>query len=75
MSHVRNIPSSLSILAGDCCSSLVPEERVVLGLNAMATSQLTLAKIRKVYSKTDNRSIAKQVRIQLLIVQADLCHG
>ncbi|XP_043246907.1 WD repeat and FYVE domain-containing protein 3-like, partial [Amphibalanus amphitrite] len=46
---------------GECCSALIPEERVMLGLNAVATSQLTLAKIRKVYSKADNRSIAKQL--------------
>lgn len=40
---------------------LVSEERVVFGLNAKAMSQLTLAKIRKVYSKADNKSIAKQL--------------
>lgn len=40
---------------------LVPEERVLLGLNAKAVSQLTLAKIRKVYSRMDNKSIAKQL--------------
>lgn len=40
---------------------LVSEEKVVFGLNAKALSQLTLAKIRKVYSKADNKSIAKQL--------------
>lgn len=40
---------------------LVSEERVVFGLNAKAMSHLTLAKIRKVYSKADNKSIAKQL--------------
>lgn len=40
---------------------LVAEEKVVFGLNAKAMSQLTLAKIRKVYSRADNKSIAKQV--------------
>lgn len=40
---------------------LVPEERVVFGLNARAMSQLTLAKIRKVYSRADNKAIAKQL--------------
>lgn len=40
---------------------LVPEEKVLLGLNAKAVSQLTLAKIRKVYSRVDNKSIAKQL--------------
>lgn len=42
-------------------SPLVSEERVVFGLNAKAMSQLTLAKIRKVYSRTDNKAIAKQL--------------
>ncbi|KAJ8966192.1 hypothetical protein NQ317_015412 [Molorchus minor] len=40
---------------------LVTEEKVVFGLNAKAVSQLTLNKIRKVYSRTDNKSIAKQL--------------
>ncbi|XP_046392591.1 WD repeat and FYVE domain-containing protein 3 isoform X2 [Ischnura elegans] len=40
---------------------LVPEEKVIFGLNAKAVSQLTLAKIRKVYSRADNKSIAKQL--------------
>lgn len=40
---------------------LVPEDKVLLGLNAKAVSQLTLVKIRKVYSRTDNKSIAKQL--------------
>lgn len=40
---------------------LLVEEKVVFGLNAKATSQLTLAKIKKVYSRADNKSIAKQV--------------
>jgi hypothetical protein len=44
----------------------VAEEKVVFGLNAKAMSQLTLAKIRKVYSRADNKSIAKQVRIFFL---------
>ncbi|XP_058804217.1 WD repeat and FYVE domain-containing protein 3 isoform X1 [Phymastichus coffea] len=42
-------------------SSFVSEEKVVFGLNAKAMSQLTLAKIRKVYSRADNKSIAKQL--------------
>ncbi|CAG9859319.1 unnamed protein product [Phyllotreta striolata] len=40
---------------------LVTEEKVVFGLNAKAVSQLTLNKIRKVYSRADNKSIAKQL--------------
>lgn len=40
---------------------IVAEEKVLLGLNAKAVSQLTLVKIRKVYSRTDNKTIAKQL--------------
>lgn len=40
---------------------LVAEEKVVLGLNAKAVTQLTLSRIRKVYSRADNKSIAKQL--------------
>lgn len=40
---------------------LVNEEKVVFGLNARAVTDLTLNKIRKVYSRTDNKSIAKQL--------------
>lgn len=42
---------------------LVSEEKVIFGLNARAVSQLTLAKIRKIYSRVDSKSIAKQVNI------------
>ncbi|XP_014217071.1 WD repeat and FYVE domain-containing protein 3-like [Copidosoma floridanum] len=44
-------------------SSLVAEERIVFGLNSKAMSQMTLARIRKVYRKEDNKSIAKQASI------------
>nr|XP_037269371.1 WD repeat and FYVE domain-containing protein 3-like isoform X4 [Rhipicephalus microplus] len=37
------------------------EEKVVFGLNATAVSVMTLAKIRRVYSKTDCKSIAKML--------------
>ncbi len=33
----------------------------MFGLNAAASSQLTLAKIRKVYNRADNRSVARQL--------------
>lgn len=42
---------------------LVPEDRVLLGLNAKAVSKLTLVKIRKVYSRADNKSIARQLNM------------
>ena len=37
------------------------EERVMFGVFAHAMSQMTVAKIRKVYNKVDSKSIAKQV--------------
>ena len=33
----------------------------MFGLNAVAMSQMTLAKIKKVYSRIDNKAIAKQL--------------
>lgn len=55
-----------NVLAGpEPLIALVAEEKVVFGLNAKAMSQLTLAKIRKVYSRADNKSIAKQVYINI----------
>ncbi|KAH8413938.1 hypothetical protein KR009_000634 [Drosophila setifemur] len=47
----------------EALTPLVPEDRVLLGLNAKATSKLTLVKIRKVYSRADNKSIAKQLNM------------
>jgi len=40
---------------------LIREEKLVFGLNAIAVSQLTLQKIRKLYSKADAKAIAKQL--------------
>ncbi|XP_076326045.1 WD repeat and FYVE domain containing 3 bchs isoform X2 [Tachypleus tridentatus] len=40
---------------------VVPEEKVMFGLNATSVSVMTLAKIRKVYSKKDSRSVAKMM--------------
>ncbi|XP_055626947.1 WD repeat and FYVE domain-containing protein 3 isoform X3 [Toxorhynchites rutilus septentrionalis] len=45
----------------DSVSPLVPEERVLFGMNARAISELTLSKIRKIYSKIDCKAIAKQL--------------
>ncbi|BFF93489.1 WD repeat and FYVE domain-containing protein 3 [Drosophila madeirensis] len=47
----------------EAVAPLVPEDRVLLGLNAKAVSKLTLVKIRKVYSRADNKSIAKQLNM------------
>ncbi|XP_058460935.1 WD repeat and FYVE domain-containing protein 3 isoform X2 [Malaya genurostris] len=48
-------------LLDDFVSPLVPEEHVVFGLNARAVSNITLSKIRKVYSRLDCKAIAKQL--------------
>ena len=42
-------------------TSQIAEEKIIFGLNAVAMSAMTLAKIRKVYSKVDNKSVAKQL--------------
>ena len=47
--------------SGSIQTSQVSEEKVVFGLNAVAVTTLTMAKIRKVYSKVDTKSIAKQL--------------
>ena len=46
---------------GEVLTSQVAEDKIVFGLNAVAVSPLTLAKIRKVYSKLDNKAIARQL--------------
>ncbi|GFQ88429.1 WD repeat and FYVE domain-containing protein 3 [Trichonephila clavata] len=45
----------------DVHQPLVAEEKIVFGINAAAVSVMTLAKIRRVYSKADCRSIAKML--------------
>ena len=42
-------------------TSQVAEEKIIIGLNSVAMTEMTLSKIRKVYSKVDNKSIAKQL--------------
>ena len=44
---------------GEVLPSQISEEKIVFGLNAVAVTQLTLARIKKIYSKVDNRAIAK----------------
>ncbi|XP_040570676.1 WD repeat and FYVE domain-containing protein 3 isoform X2 [Lepeophtheirus salmonis] len=48
-------------ISGDVMGSQVLEEKIILGINAVAMSSMTLNKIKKVYSKMDNKSIAKQL--------------
>ena len=46
---------------GEVMTSQIAEEKIMFGLNSVAMTEMTLAKIRKVYSKVDNKSIAKQL--------------
>lgn len=46
---------------GEVGGPYISEERVMFGVFAHAMSQLTIAKIRKIYNKVDSKSIAKQV--------------
>ena len=46
---------------GDILTSQISEEKMIIGLNSVAMTEMTLSKIRKVYSKVDNKSIAKQL--------------
>lgn len=59
--HYMGSLQAPQLLGPEPLPALVAEEKVVFGLNAKAMSQLTLAKIRKVYSRADNKSIAKQL--------------
>ncbi len=36
-------------------SSQIAEEKIVFGLNAVAVSQMTLAKMKRIYSKVEAR--------------------
>ena len=46
---------------GEVLTSQIAEEKLIFGLNCVAVTQMTLAKIKRVYSKVDNKSIAKQL--------------
>uniref|UniRef100_A0A915IK38 WD repeat and FYVE domain-containing protein 3 n=1 Tax=Romanomermis culicivorax TaxID=13658 RepID=A0A915IK38_ROMCU len=45
--------------SGERLQPLIQEEKIVFGLNARAVSQMTLARLRKVYNKADGKSIAR----------------
>ncbi len=45
----------------DAANPLISEEKTVFGVHAHAMSLMTIAKMRKVYNKTDAKSIAKQL--------------
>lgn len=59
--YVGSLQAPHLVKQNEPINPLVPEERVMFGLNAKAMSHLTLAKIRKIYSRSDNRAIAKQL--------------
>ncbi|GFN82004.1 WD repeat and fyve domain-containing protein 3, partial [Plakobranchus ocellatus] len=46
---------------GEVNAPYIAEERVMFGVYAHAMSQLTIAKIRKIFNKVDSRTIAKQL--------------
>ena len=46
---------------GEVLTSQIAEEKILFGLNSVAMTEMTLARIRKVYSKVDNKSIARQL--------------
>jgi len=45
----------------DMQGPFVSEDKVMFGVHAHAMSQMTIAKMRKIYNKVDSKSIAKQV--------------
>ncbi|BFZ02583.1 hypothetical protein BsWGS_05621 [Bradybaena similaris] len=46
---------------GEVSGPYISEEKVMFGVFAHAMSQMTIAKIRKIYNKVDSKSIAKQL--------------
>ncbi len=46
---------------GEVMTSQIGEDKIMFGLNAVAMTQHTLAKLKRVYSKVDTKSIAKQL--------------
>ncbi|XP_048248442.1 WD repeat and FYVE domain-containing protein 3-like isoform X1 [Haliotis rufescens] len=46
---------------GEVSGPFIAEEKVMFEVHAHAMSQMTIAKIRKVYNKVDSKSIAKQL--------------
>ena len=42
-------------------AAILPEEKIMFGVHAHAMSLMTIAKIRKVYTTTDAKSISKQL--------------
>ena len=67
----------LGILAisgeGEVNGPYIAEERVMFGVYAHAMSQLTIAKIRKIFNKVDSRTIAKQVGIFHFTIFRKVC--
>ncbi|XP_050392525.2 WD repeat and FYVE domain-containing protein 3 [Patella vulgata] len=47
--------------SNEVSNPFIAEEKVMFGVHAHALSQMTVAKIRKVYNKVDSKSIAKQL--------------
>lgn len=49
-------------LDDSCTQPLIAEDRLIFGLNAQACTQMTIARLKSIYNKTDSKSIAKYVR-------------
>ncbi len=47
--------------SGDVLPSQIGEDKIVFGLNSVAVTQITLARIKKIYSKVDNKTIARHL--------------
>ena len=47
--------------SGEVQGSQIGEDKIIFSLNSVSVSQMTLAMIKKVYSKVDNKFIAKQL--------------
>lgn len=48
---------------GEKLPSLISEDKVIFGLNARSVSQMTLARLRKVYNKVDSKAIGRTLGI------------
>ena len=59
--YLGNLQAPQVSNTGEVLTSQISEEKMIIGLNSVAMTEMTLSKIRKVYSKVDNKSIAKQL--------------
>lgn len=65
---VSNVIFFCALDDGEVSGPYISEEKVMFGVFAHAMSQMTIAKIRKIYNKVDSKSIAKQVSVWLSVL-------